>query len=60
MGWTNGENGREPVGEEVNGIMSVRMRGRSRMRWMDGVKRALNEISKCVEQGRMIVRDRSE
>ena len=30
------------------------------MGWMDGVKRALNERRMCVEQGRMIVCDRSE
>ena len=30
------------------------------MGWMDGVTRALNERGMSVEQGRMIVRDRSE
>ena len=30
-----------------------------RLRWMDRVKRALNEIGMPVEQRRMIVRDRS-
>ena len=28
--------------------------------WMDSVKRALNENGKSVEQGRMIVHDKSE
>ena len=36
------------------------MRGRLSTGWMDGVKRALNERVMSVEQGRMIVRDRSQ
>ena len=45
------------VGSDVRG---VRLRGRPRTGWMDGVKRALNEREMSVEQGRMIVCDRSE
>ena len=39
--------------------MGERPRGRPRMGWMDGVKRALDERGMSVERGRMIVRDRS-
>ena len=39
---------------------SVRLRGRARMGWMDGVKRALNEREMFMEQERMIVHDRRE
>ena len=45
------------VGSEVRG---VRTRGRPRMCWMDGVKRALDVRGLSVEQGRMIARDRNE
>ena len=38
----------------------VKVKGRPQTGWMDGVKRVLDEIGMCVEQGRMIVCDRSE
>ena len=38
----------------------ARLRGRPRLGWMEGVKRALSERGMSVEQGRMIVRDRNE
>ena len=38
----------------------VRMRGRPLMGWMDGLKRVLNERGMFMQQGRMIVCDRSE
>ena len=40
-------------------VRDVRLRGRLRMGWMDDVKRMLNERGMSVEQGRMIVCDRS-
>ena len=45
------------VGSDVRG---VRLRGRSKTGWIDGVIRALNERGMSVEQGRMIVCDRSK
>ena len=46
------------IGPESRG---VRLRGRPRMGWRDGVKkRAFDERAISVEQGRMIVCDRSE
>ena len=47
------------VGEK-NNVRSVRLRVRSRMGWMDCLKRELSERGMSVEQGRMIVHDRSE
>ena len=41
-------------------MKGVRLRGRPRIGWMDGLKRVLNERGMFVEQGRMIVHDRSE
>ena len=41
-------------------VKSVRLRGRPRTGWMDSLKIALNERRMSVEQGRMIVCDRSE
>ena len=41
-------------------VRGVRLRGRGQMGWIDDVKRQLNERGMFVEQGRMIVRDRSE
>ena len=46
------------IGSNVRGLR-LRGRGRPRMEWMDGVKRALNERRMFVEQGRMIAHDRS-
>ena len=43
-----------------SGVGGKRFNGRLRMGWMDSVKRGLNERRMCVEQGRMIVSDRSE
>ena len=45
------------VGSDVRG---VRLRGRSQTEWMDGVKRAMNERGTYMEQGRIIMHDRSE
>ncbi len=41
-------------------VRGVRPRGRPRMGWLDGVKRALGERGMSVEQGRVFVRDRNE
>ena len=41
-------------------MKGVRLRGRPRTGWMNNVKRASNEKEMSVEQGRMIVHDRSE
>ena len=41
-------------------VQGVRLRGRPRTIWMNNVKRAFNKRRQSVEQGRMIVRDRSE
>ena len=41
-------------------MKGVRLRERPRIGWMDGLKRVLNERGISVEQGRMIVHDRSE
>ena len=41
-------------------VTGVRPRARPRMGWIDGVRRALDERRMTVEQGRMIVCDRSE
>ena len=40
MVWTHGENGRVIIGEENSrsDVRGVRLRGRSRMGWIDGVK----------------------
>ena len=43
------------VGSRVRG---VRLKGRSRIEWMEVVKRALKERGMFVEQGRMIMCDR--
>ena len=40
------------VGSDVR---SVRLRGKPKTRWMDSVKRALNEGGMGVEQGRILV-----
>ena len=45
------------MGSDVRGM---RLRGRTQMGWMNGVKRALNKRGMSVEQGRMIVHDRGE
>ena len=45
------------LGSDVRG---VRLREKLRTGWMRGVKRALNGKRMTVEQGRMIVRHRSE
>ena len=45
------------VGSIVRGVM---LRGRPQTGWMDILKRALNERGMSVEQGRMIVCDRSK
>ena len=45
------------TGSDVRG---ERPRGRPRMGWMDGVKRALDARGMSVEQGRVVVRDRNE
>ena len=54
------ENGGRPFGEENRSIQYERLRGRQQTGWMDSVKRAVNGRGMSVEQGRMIVRDRSE
>ena len=41
-------------------MRGVRLRGRPRTGWMDGVKRVWNEREMSVEQGKMIMYDRSE
>ena len=45
------------VGSDVRGVM---LRGRPQMGRMNSVKKALNEREMSVDQGRMIVHDRSE
>ena len=41
-------------------VEGVNLRGRPRMRWMDGVKRALSHREMSVEQGREMAGDRDE
>ena len=43
--WTHGENGGGPVGEKNSRTQceSVKLRGRLRTGWRDGVKRVLNK-----------------
>lgn len=41
-------------------VTGVRPRGRPRIGWIDGVRRALYERGMTVEQGRIIVHDRSD
>ena len=41
-------------------VRVVRLRGKPRTGWMDSMKKALNETEMSVEQGRMIMHDRSE
>ena len=50
------------LGENGGGynVRAVRLRGKPQMGWLDSLKRALNGRGKSVEQGRMIVCDRSE
>ena len=59
VAWTHGMEDwlKRIVRSNVRGVQLSR---RPRMRWVDGVKRALNESGLSVEQGRMIVRNRSE
>ena len=52
----------ERLVKKINGsdARGVRLRGRPRMGWMDGVKRALDARGMSVEQGRVVARDRDE
>ncbi len=64
MTWACGKDGRA-FGEEDNWITrsdvrSVRPRGRPGMGWLDSVKRVLGARGMSVEQGRVLVHDRSE